>query len=64
MPLQWQVTYEAVDAAGNFADAKVRTVEIQVGREIGSGLRFIDSPIDLRVCCNLRPYVRGRSVGR
>lgn len=30
-PLQWHVTYEAVDAAGNFAVPKVRTVEIQVG---------------------------------
>eukprot|EP00903_Cladosiphon_okamuranus_P014492 g13443.t1 len=29
VPLQWQVTYEAVDEAGNFADPKVRTVEIQ-----------------------------------
>lgn len=33
VPLQWHVTYEAVDAAGNFADPKVRTVEIQVGRD-------------------------------
>lgn len=33
VPLQWHVTYEAVDAAGNFAVPKVRTVEIQVGRE-------------------------------
>eukprot|EP00752_Nemacystus_decipiens_P007817 g6982.t1 len=28
-PLQWHVTYQAVDAAGNFAMPKVRTVEIQ-----------------------------------
>ena len=28
-PLEWQVTYEAVDEAGNYAEPKVRTIEIQ-----------------------------------
>ena len=32
-PLQWQVTYEAVDEAGNYAEPKVRTIEIQASGE-------------------------------
>lgn len=39
-PLQWQVTYEATDEAGNYAEPRVRTIEIQASVTVAQATRF------------------------
>ncbi|CAM9907508.1 unnamed protein product [Pylaiella littoralis] len=49
-PPRWQVTYEAVDEAGNYAEPKVRTVEIQEVTMEEYGNRRVEEALENRPC--------------